>query len=116
MFVSQLPVNGDCCVSSGFGLATAVIWLGCSWKFIVERCRFVWVIIGTAFYLVCILQPCDHRSSSAIILYDHDSLFCNNLSFHNLNYFALRFEESCLCVHTHDVVTEETWCLFPSSP
>ena len=48
MFVSQLPVDGDCCVSSGFGLATAVIWLGCSWKFIVERCRFVWV------ELVCI--------------------------------------------------------------
>ena len=29
---------------------------------------------------------------------------------------VLRFEESCLCLHTRDVVTEETWCLFPSSP
>ena len=29
---------------------------------------------------------------------------------------VLRFEESCLCVHTGDVVTEETWCLFPSFP
>ena len=115
MVVSQLPVNGDCCVSSGFGLATAVIWLGCSWKFIVEWCRFVWVIIGTAFYLVCILQPCDHRSSSAIILYDHDNVFCNNLSFHNLNYFALdlQINGSLARRAIKDLMARDLWWVSP---